>query len=220
MNLGQRIEPNLVDRVVSFIDPVRGARRMRARAAMTIAGGYLGARKDRRATKEWRLTNNSADADTLPDLPTLPDRSRDLVRNAPLATGAIGTVVQNVVGTGLSLQAKPDWEVLGMTEEEADEWTAQVEREFRLWAESTDCDLTRTQNFYGLQEVVFRWVLESGDVFILLPMVDRPGNPYSLRLQVIEADRVETPLGMRDEQRTRRGTKIAGGVTVYVPRTP
>ena len=208
----RKIEPNLMDRVVSYVDPVRGARRMRARVAMALVGGYLGAKRDRRATKEWRVTQNSADADLLPDLPMLRERSRDLVRNSPIATGAVGTVLMNVVGTGLNLVPRPDSEVLGMSPEEADVWVALVEREFRLWSETIECDLTRTQNFFQMQELIFRGVLESGDIFVLTPMKKSPASPYELRLQVIEADRIETPLGMRDEGKTKEGRKIAGGV--------
>ena len=45
----------------------------------------------------------SADADLLPALPELRNRSRDLARNNPLAGGAINTVVTNVIGTGRRL---------------------------------------------------------------------------------------------------------------------
>jgi capsid protein len=144
---------NLIDRVLGYVDPERAARRMRARMFMAVAGSFVGASNARRSLKNWNVTANSADEDTVDDLETLRARSRDMVRNTPLATGAIGTVVQNVVGTGLTLQAKPDWEAVGrkVSDEEADAWTAQVEREFRLWAEGTDCDLTRTQDFCGSQ---------------------------------------------------------------------
>ncbi len=212
MSRRQKVEPNLIDRVVSYVDPIRGARRMRARAAMSLVGGYLGAKKDRRATQTWHPTQNSADADLLPDLPALRERSRDLVRNSPLATGALGTVLMNVVGTGLSLIPRPDGEVLGMDEAQTDAWVALVEREFRLWAETVECDLTRNQNFFQMQELVFRGVLESGDIFVLTPMLKTNLSPYELRLQVIEADRVETPRGIMDEGRTKEGRKIAGGV--------
>lgn len=176
---------------------------------MAVAGSFVGASSTRRSLKGWSVTANSADEDTVDDLETLRARSRDMARNTPLATGAIGTVVQNVVGTGLTLQAKPDWEAVGrnVSAEEADAWTAQVEREFRLWAEGTDCDLTRTQNFYGLQGLVFRSALESGDVFVTLPMVG-PANPYELRVQVVEADRVESPTGLKEI----KGNKVISGV--------
>jgi lambda family phage portal protein len=82
-----------------------------------------------------------------------------------------------------------------MTDDEKAEWIENVEREFRCWAESPDCDITRTQNFYGLQALAFRSMLESGDNFALLPMASQSGksSAYSLRIQLIEADRIATP---------------------------
>ena len=129
-----QIQPNLLDRVVGYFAPQRAALRMRARMFMGIAGSFVGASYTRSSLTNWFVSPASADEDTVADLETLRARSRDMVRNAPLATGAVNTVVMNVVGTGLSLLPRPDWEALDMTEEEADEWTAQVEREFRLWA--------------------------------------------------------------------------------------
>jgi lambda family phage portal protein len=207
---------NLMDRIVSFFSPERAERRMRSRMVMAFAGRWTGASYTRRSLKDWFVTPASADEDTLFDLETLRARSRDMVRNAPWATGAINTVVMNVVGTGLSLLPRPDWEALGMTEDEADEWTAQVEREFRLWAESAECDVTRTQNFYGLQSLVFRSVLESGDVFVLLPMIESRTNPYSLRIQVVEADRIEAPFGKKENA----GNKIVAGVEMDANGAP
>jgi lambda family phage portal protein len=217
----ESIQPNFLDRAIGFFDPERGARRLRARGMMAIAGGYLGGRRDRPGTTNWRLTNNSPDQDIIPDLPILRDRSRDLVRNAPLATGAVGTVVQNVVGSGLALQAKPDWESLGMTSDQASEWSAAVEREWLLFCESPECDLTRTQNFYGLQDLAFRSTLESGDVISLLPMLRRPRAVYDLKIQLIEADRLASPLGTREGMRDKRtGVMISGGVEVDANGAP
>ena len=65
-----------------YFNPVKGAERFKARAFMAFSGAYIGAALNRRATKAWFTTNNSADGDILPDLPTLRSRSRDLVRNA------------------------------------------------------------------------------------------------------------------------------------------
>ena len=182
---------NPVDRIVNWFDPVRGVRRMRARAFEAMTGSYTGASRTRRALKQWTAPQGSdADTDILYDLPLLRDRSRDLVRNAPIATGAIGTSLANVVGTGLKLQARIDADYLGLTEDEADAWEDQVEREWRLWSESQECDISRTLNFRGLQTLAFRQTLENGDVFALLPRIARPGSPYLLKIQLVEADRV------------------------------
>lgn len=223
------LKPNLVDRLVNYFAPARGAGRMRARAVQAIAsgwlgagyGGYQGAKLDRRAMAGWVTTwQGSADSDMLPDIPVLRDRSRDLVRNQPLATGAVGTVVQNVVGTGLALQAKPDAKALGLTPERAADWAATVEREFRLWAEDPRCDMTRIQNFYGLQTLAFRSALESGDVFALLPMRAAAGMPYDTRIQILEADRVANPNHWPDGYALTEGNRLWAGVEKDVYGAP
>lgn len=204
------IKQNIIDRIYGYISPEKAARRMRARAVMSLfgggSGGYAGASKQRRSVAGWSVTSNDADSDILPDLPTLRDRSRDLIRNNPLAAGAINTKVGSVVGTGLRLNSQVDAEFLGLTQDQAEKWETNTEREFRLWAESTDCDATRTLNFYGLQELAFRSTLENGDVFALLPDIDRPNRPYLLAVQLIEGDRVCNKDYAADT------TKIAGGV--------
>ncbi len=139
---------------------------------------------------QWSALSGDADSDTIADLPTLRNRSRDMIRNSPLATGAINTTCTNAVGTGLRLQARLDCNVLGIGEAEADKLEALIEREWSLFADSQECDLARTQNFYDLQDLVFRSALESGDTFVLMPYLERPGSPYGLKLQIIEADRV------------------------------
>lgn len=185
--------PNTLDKVVRWLDPERGMRRMQARMAMALAGGYTGGKTDRRTTKNWAAGNGSADTDILPDLETLRFRSRDLNRNEPIALGATNTNVGNVVGTGLELSCRPDYETLKMTREWAKGWKKTTERRFRLWANSKDCDITRTQTFYEQQALAYRSTTESGDCFVLLPWEQVDGFPFETRIQIIEADRVSNP---------------------------
>ena len=200
------VERTLVDRMIQYIDPVRAARRYRARISLAVAGGYIGASTTRRPTLTWRAQKGDADAVLLFDLPTLRERSRDLLRNAPLAVGAVNTVVTNVVGTGLKLKSQIDRDALKMTEDQADAWESQAEREWKLWSDSQECDVARTLNFCGMQEMGFRQTLENGDVFALLPNIVRPGSPYGLKLQMVEGDRVCNPDGKQDT------ATLAGGV--------
>lgn len=202
------IRQTLLDRAITYFDPVRGQRRFAARGALALAGGYNGGRRDKRGLSSWTPLGNSADSDLLPDLPTLRQRSRDLVRNAPLAAGALNTVSTNVVGTGLMLKSRVDREALGWDEEQAAAWQRDTEREWRMWAETTACDVTRTQNFYGLQDLALRSSLENGDVLALLPFVPRAGSAYDLRIQLVEADRVGNKDNARDTP------QLAGGVAL------
>lgn len=198
-----------LDRAIEHVLPTVGARRLQARYAMALAGGYTGGSRGKRSLAGWITSKGaSADADLLPDLYVLRDRSRDLVRNEPLAAGAINTVVTNVVGTGLMVESQIDRDVLGWTEGQAAEWQRLAEREFNAWAGSPECDVTRTQDFYELQDLVFRSTLESGDVFTLTPRVQRPYCAYGLKLQVIEADRVCNPLGQSDKPELAAGVEM------------
>ncbi len=201
------VRETLADRIVRYVDPERGTKRLMARAQMAaLAGGYTGGSKSKRTMAKWRPGNASADAAILPDLPELRDRSSDLLRNEPIATGAISTVCTNVVGTGLALRSVVDRAALGWTEEQASEWQRTVQRRFSMWAMSKNCDVTRSQTFYGLQDLALRSTLEKGDTFALLPYKQRPGWPFRLAVQLIEADRVT------NKDRVVDTPRLAGGI--------
>lgn len=194
------IKQNTIDKIITAIAPRWGAQRLQSRMTMALAnqfygsyGGYEGASTTRRETNTWTPFASDADSSIVPDLVALRARSRDAARNLPLAGGAINTTVTSVVGGGLSLHAQVDATFLGMTEDEADLWQRDVEREWYLWADSQECDLARTLNFNGITELAFRSTLENGDVFALLPRKVRSGSPYSLKIQLVEADRVSNP---------------------------
>lgn len=198
----------LPDRLVNWLDPVAGQRRLAARTLQASLGGYGGASTTARSLATWWTLARSADRDQAPDLERLRARSRDLARNNPLAGGALHTITTRTVGTGLALQPQPDRRVLGWDEARADDWRATLEAEWRMWAESTACDIGGRLNFYGLQDLVFRSALESGDAFTLLPMVPRASGPYRLALQVLEADRVGNPGVETDTEYRVQGVEL------------
>ena len=84
------VQQNLLDKVITYISPKAGAKRLASRGALALAGaftggrggygGYNGARIDRAALRAWRPGGGSAQADISPDLPMLRDRTRDAVR--------------------------------------------------------------------------------------------------------------------------------------------
>lgn len=204
--MAKRITPTWLDRAIGYVSPAAGVERLRARTVMAAVGGYTGARRDRRATDNWAPGGGSANADTLPDLPTLRDRARDLDRNAPLAVGAVNAVVTNTVATGLWPRPSVDREALGLADAAADAFERQAARLFEHWASSPECDLTRAQDFCALQDLALRSALVSGDVFAVKRFVERPGSPWGLKVQLVEADRVSNPSRRADS------ATLAGGV--------
>ena len=121
----------ILDKAISWVAPSAGLKRWQARTHLAMLSGYTGARRDRRQTQTWNAAGGSADAVSLDDLPVLRDRSRDLLRNAPLATGAVNTLITNVVGTGLRPQSHIDRTTLRpylKTDDAMEAWEAEAER--------------------------------------------------------------------------------------------
>lgn len=202
-----KIQENWIDRTIAYVAPQAAARRRRARAMLAMTGGYVGGSKSRRSLSGWNVSGGDADSDQIPDLPILRERSRDLLRNAPLAKGAINTVCTNVVGPGLRLFPKIDREILGLTPEQAATWERSTRRQFNLWANSKNCDVRRMMNFYDIQELTFRSMLESGDVFTHLPMAERSRWPFRLMINTIESDRVCNANDRMDSQNLVQGVE-------------
>ena len=207
---------SIADRIVSAINPVKGVERMKSRAQMALAGQYSGASKSRRAMSDFNPLAGDANEDLVGDLPTLRARSRDLCRNSPLARGALNTNVTSVVGAGLRVKPEIDRDFLGISDEAADEFETAAARLFDMWARTPDCDITRTQNFYNSQDLVYRSALESGDVLVAMPILKRPGSPFGVKFQVIEADRLENSDFQRDSARLVGGVELdEQGAPVY-----
>lgn len=171
-------------------------------------GAYRSADARNKNVQGWETSLGSADSDSLGDLPTLRRQSRDLLRNEALALGAIAKSETNVVGVGLSPQSRIDARYLGISDEEASEWQRDAERVFRAWASRATADAERRLSFGTMQSVVFRAMLESGDVFVLRRYLKRPGTPFGLACQIIEGDRVCNPLGVPDSARLRAGVEL------------
>lgn len=221
---------NLIDRALLAVAPARALERVKARlqartlmnlGADAVGFEYLSAQADgvqasaqdgdggnpRASTRWWQPRARDARADTLRQLSTQRGQSRELARTSPIAVGAINTNIDRVVGTGLALSAQPNRIVLGWSLEQAAEWKRQVQAEFSLWADSAESDQAQTLNFYEQQALVLRGTLESGDLFTLMPDGQRTATqPYALRIQLLEADRVGNPFGQMDAD------SIAGGV--------
>ncbi len=161
--------------------------------ALASGYGYHGASTSKKSLLGWLYGGGSPDEDIVEHLDVLHQRGRDLYMGVPLATGALKTLTTNTVGAGLRLAASVDADALGLSDSEADDWERRTEREFQLWAGAQDCDAARTLNFCQLQYLAMLSALMSGDVFVWLPMVRRPGSLYELRVQLIEADRVCDP---------------------------
>lgn len=197
----------VADKVVNWLSPAAGQKRYyaRARMAMLGGGGYTSADKTRRANQKGGKREMDADSAILPDLQTLREDSQHLSRNNPLACGALKTNVTKVVGSGLQVKSQIDRTLLGLTDQQADDWETSAEREFKLATETREIDVEREVPFSLLCGLAFLRVLEDGDLVVNLPRFSRPGSPYKLKIQLIEAARLCNPGFAPDTESTVAG---------------
>lgn len=143
---------------------------------------------------------------------------------SPVAGAALNTNRTKVVGVGLTLKSSIEREVLGLSAEAAKTWQQHTEREFRLWAgKKQNCDAIGMNNFESLQQLALLSWLMNGDCFALIKQ-GRPSRfcPYSLRLHLIEADRVSTPskmaggglVGLTEGRNPQNKNRVFDGVEV------
>lgn len=158
--------------------------------------GEAGASLKKRAVKAFNAPSGSAHEDIDFNNFTMRQRARMLYMAAPIATSAIKTNRTSVVGVGLRLKSRINREVLGMTPDQAEKWQDRTEREFDLWArDKRACDATGMNNFYGIQQLALVSWLLSGDCIGVVKQYETTRlMPYALRIHLIEADRIATPV--------------------------
>lgn len=189
-------KPNIFDRAVMAVAPVHAAKRAAARAALSVINsgyGNYGANLTKKSMRGWEFYGGSAKEDIEDNISVLRQRSRDAYMGIPTAAAALKTMRTNVVAGGLMPAPQIDGAFLGLNAEQMEKLQAQIVREFALWADTPTCDADRVDNFYQLQQLAFLSYLMNGDTISLLPVKQQAGQPYGLRVRLVEADRVCSP---------------------------
>ena len=184
-----------------------GRKRKYRNSGYSEGGGSM----SKKTLKAWRPAHYSAVSDIDQNLKTLRDRAADLTMNSALGASAIKTQVSGVISEGLKVFPKIDNEALGMSVESARQWCRRVKSEFEFWASSIECDFYKRNNFYEMQKIAYNAELMDGDAFVL--MRRRTGGAYSLRIQLIEAQRVSNPESGLVEMK-RGDNRIVNGIEV------
>ena len=211
-----------IDNVVSFFSPRAGFKRRMYREAINISqkfGAYKGSRRDR-LHSSWLPRGGSADEALLPELAEIRERSRDLNRNDAHASGITATMTTNVIGTGIRPQSRVDKEFLSISDKSAANFQKKAERAWKKWLPYSD--VGERMDFYEIQQLVDRQILENGEAIIIPLMLEDKNRPYSFALQVIESDRLETPPDKRSDKSIRSGVKIGENgepVSYFIQKT-
>jgi capsid protein len=103
--------------------------------------------KSSRLTNGWNAPDNSADSELISSLRVLRGRSRALVRDAPYAKRAKVVVVNNVIGTGIGMQAQ----VKNRNGKLIVEVNAAIEAAWHEWCEAENCHTGGRLHFADLE---------------------------------------------------------------------
>jgi len=159
--------------------------------------------------KRWLTSGIGFDAIDEDRLETLRDRSQELWDDDNYAKGAIEGRVKQVVGLGLNPQSKIR-EMDGITQDQADEINSQLEQKFKVWKMACG---PQQQSLWQLQRMAERGSAIKGESFLILS--DRAASdsfiqpPVPLKVEVIDANRCETPPGLGGDRKVRLGIEYA-----------
>lgn len=177
-----------IDNLVAAVSPQRALKRARERAALSVVRSYEGAKLGRR-TAGWSAGGTSANAEIGPSASRLRARSRELIRNNPLAASIIRVMVSNLVGTGIMVKLSQGQEL----------WNRFV----------NECDASGKDDLYGLTALIAHAYKESGAVLVRLrPRLASDGLAVPLQLQVLEIDHLD----MSKQETLQGGGYIMQGI--------
>ena len=177
---------------------------------LNLGGGYYqGAERWAQWARNWVTARaRKADEEILLDRPVLVERSRSLYRNNAIGRAAINTHNYNTVGRGFTLNLDVDADVLGITPDQKDALESLIERKWRNFAESTECDAEGQMNFAEMTGLIGATRLIDGEAFAVLKLIPRTGSLYSLRAKIIDTSIVCNPHGVDNDFLWRDGVRL------------
>lgn len=147
---------------------------------------YAAARPSRNAIGFASSGNSSADAELSTSLPRLRAASRQMVRDSAYAKRARQIVVNNVVGSGVGMQAQ----VLGTRGELRTNVNDSIEAAWRSWACADSCHTGGTLHFHDLERAAMAHVFEAGEVLVRMHYAKVGTSRVPLALELIEPERL------------------------------
>lgn len=162
-------------RIARWLAPVTSAVRTYGGARNNLLTGGFGG-----------YSNSSADTELASGLTQLRARSRQLMRDAPYAKRARVIVVNNVVGSGVGLQAQ----VKNSRGELHARINTGIEEAWSRWARADACHTGGALHFSDFERACMAEVFTAGEVFIRLHPRKFGASAVPFALELIEAERM------------------------------
>lgn len=158
-------------------------------------GGYEGADRYNTELALWTPSNQSADAEVIPDKYVAAARTRDLFRNDAYVRSGGEQHRDMVVGSQFKLNAMPDYKALGLTREWATRFAREVESKWEAYANGPDnwLDASGRMTFTEMVRLQIVTYLHHQENLATVEWLRAARRPYNTAIQLIDPDRMITP---------------------------
>ena len=117
-------------------------------------------------------------------------QARDIVHDSPIAGALVYRWADSVVGSGLTVIPEPQFDILGITPEAADEWATARKEEFLQWCSSKKQHRAGTTTFLQAQHLIQVESERDNDYFVRLYYSPDKSLVNPLQFEVIDANQI------------------------------
>jgi lambda family phage portal protein len=144
-----------------------------------------------RLTSGFGTQTTSEDTELISSLRVARNRSRELVRDAAYAKRAKVIIQNNIIGSGVGMQAK-----VKTTRDEFNETVNdEIEEVWEEWSYAEACHTGRSLHFCDLELQAVGQVFEAGEIFIRMWPMRIGASKVPLALELIEPERIADDVG-------------------------
>lgn len=186
---------NWLDNIIGWISPETAYKRQAYRNALELQKGYDAGTYSKQ-NQNWRVFNDSAEAEDVWNRDIIRARSRDLEKNSDVMNSVIGAYKRNVFGRGYRVRSMTGDAVI----------SAALEKAWLKWCKKRNCDVTGTQNLNQMLRMCIERKKVDGGVILLKRYTGEGFIPF--QLQALEVDELDTLVSSPKHE----GDKVVGGI--------
>lgn len=148
--------------------------------------GYYRDSQTSRLQSDWISSAMPTPTPPSYELTQLRMRSRDLMRNDSVFSAIVSTLITNIIGEGLSVQAAFSGEELGISQKKADKLKEAIETAFEEWTEQAD--IAGIVSFQEMQRIMVERTFVDGESLSLFAWNDKKYRSFGTCIRLIEND--------------------------------
>jgi lambda family phage portal protein len=156
---------------------------------ITVPAGYLYGSRNHNYSTGGKYDGGLSSTGSLSTVDN--ERARRNGRSAYLdsmeAHAIVNRYADTVVDVGLRAKPQPMASVLGITDEQAAQWSKNVENRFHLWARNKRCSRAENLSFYQAQRLIHICQQRDGEYFVRFFYDPKRNRPNPLQLRIVDS---------------------------------